>query len=114
MSEFRARLRKPKPELWLGCVISAANLIRSPSGRWMVTVHYANCPFISHVSAEFIERVRRDLKMSGCGDVMPLIIGERVNVNVEWQDLPGKRFAASARICWKSYYLTHGIEVRNV
>lgn len=114
MTEFRARLRKPKSELWLGCRISSVIMQRSNTAGWMLVVNFDNCPFPCYVLCRFIETVRSNIRQHARKDVVPLRIGEMVNVDVDWRSTDSKRWMANAKICWKSFFAAYGLDYRNV
>lgn len=88
-SEFRAKLRKPRSELWLGCVVkSAEERVSKAQGMPYIKLTFENCPFVCILSAYDMmaaERVAREH-----GVPMPVAInpGDMVNLDVRWRKTP--------------------------
>lgn len=75
-SPFRAKLRKPKDELWLGCIIKSKRAWINKNGDPGLTLGFKNCPW-------FASYTRRDFER-GC----PLPkIGDSINVEFRWRYL---------------------------
>lgn len=71
---FRAKLRIPRNELWLGCVINSKREWINRNGDPGMTLGFSNCPM-------FATFTRRDFELSG---KLP-VIGDSVNVQFDWR-----------------------------
>lgn len=74
-SPFRAKLRKPKDELWLGCIIKSKRSWISKNGDQWLTIGFENCPLFATFTSRDFER-KGELPM----------IGDVVNVEFHWHE----------------------------
>ena len=87
MPDFHARLKLPKPTLWLGCVVDSITPRISRAGSAYAVVRFSNCPLVHNVYEHWANGVRRAMdERSLQGEV--LRVGDVVHLDVRWREAP--------------------------
>lgn len=85
--DFAAKPRKPKQELWLGCVVSEVESIVSKMGYPYLKIKFSNCPYVCIFGAHDGHQLQRLGYELGRKTRMPEV-GDVVNVDVYWRKNP--------------------------
>jgi hypothetical protein len=88
-SEFRAKLRKPKQALWLGCVVkSVEEGVSKARGMPYVKIRFDNCPFVLIVNPYDLMNAEKIAREYGMTPPTAIEVGELLNLNVSWRKTP--------------------------
>lgn len=85
--DFAAKPRKPKDELWLGCVVSEVESVVSKMGYPYVKVRFSNCPYVCIFGAHDGHQLQRLGCEHGRKTRLPEV-GDELCVNVYWRFNP--------------------------
>ncbi len=82
--EFKAKVKMPKRELWVGAIIEDIDSRISASGMGYSVIRFANCPFFASWSEVTQYLYNRSTGRNERDESLPFSVGDTVSLDVGW------------------------------